>query len=719
MTAFITFFILLLNLILGIVSILKSENKRVAYPFTGIILASIIWGISIMLIDFQDTAEAKVYWARFSFFGPIFIPYLLFDFVLHFPNRTKGGWVNNTSNYVYFGIIALGTLFINLALFSDQIISGGQFIDKTIKYSYGSLYIPFFLYFIVSIGFSLGYLFRKYLNSAGLTRLKIKYVLTGFIISVFFALLFNMILPILGIDQFSNLGPISLFFLFAFTSYSVMYHRLFDIGTFMAKVIKNLLVGAFLFLVVYMVRTFNIKILNVDFYDPLNLTVDFFASLLVAIVIAKIINVVNDSVDRLVSSNTIAINKLLTNVENEVNEILDFEPAVNALLNLTNKYFPTLPVSFYDLKKHKLYEFSETKPKQYSLTEENSLKELNQILVTQELIRNPLLPFLESNKIAILSKVSEDLFLIFGKKPRNEAYSKSELDNIEVIVNKLETIFSRINYHQKIKDFNATLQTKVNEQTKQLERKMHQIQKQAQKERDMLDILGHELRTPLTIARNAISLNKTLLENPQKNHAKIVQYTDVASENIDREIMTLETLLAVTKIDNKRMEINPEKVDLLDVVNDSFAGLEHKAKEKGLQLISKISKSIYIKADRAKIQEVSDNLIDNAIKYTQKGSVTISMEKGGEDIKMYISDTGVGIPEDEIKHLGKKFYRVNNYIRSGKKTDLNIVRPGGTGLGLYVTFTLIKLMDGNYEIESTVGKGTTFILSFKKWIEPK
>ena len=59
----------------------------------------------------------------------------------------------------------------------------------------------------------------------------------------------------------------------------------------MAKVIKNLLVGAFLFLVVYMVRTFNIKILNVDFYDPLNLTVDFFASLLVAIVIAKIINV--------------------------------------------------------------------------------------------------------------------------------------------------------------------------------------------------------------------------------------------------------------------------------------------------------------------------------------------------------------------------------------------------------------------------------------------
>ncbi|MCA9385974.1 hypothetical protein KC717_04990, partial [Candidatus Dojkabacteria bacterium] len=81
-------------------------------------------------------------------------------------------------------------------------------------------------------------------------------------------------------------------------------------------------------------------------------------------------------------------------------------------------------------------------------------------------------------------------------------------------------------------------------------------------------------------------------------------------------------------------------------------------------------------------------------------------------------DTGVGIPENEIEKLGKKFYRVEQHVREGS-TDSDVVRPGGTGLGLYVTFNLIKLHGGTVSVESTFGEGSKFIFTIPKYTGQK
>jgi len=100
-------------------------------------------------------------------------------------------------------------------------------------------------------------------------------------------------------------------------------------------------------------------------------------------------------------------------------------------------------------------------------------------------------------------------------------------------------------------------------------------------------------------------------------------------------------------------------------------------------------------------------LISNAIKYTNKGGVKIKVSHNKKFVKIDISDTGIGMSEEDLKNVGKKFYRSNQYLnKEGKNVPL--VRPGGSGLGLFVTFGLIKAHGGTIKVKSKLGKGSTF-----------
>ena len=117
--------------------------------------------------------------------------------------------------------------------------------------------------------------------------------------------------------------------------------------------------------------------------------------------------------------------------------------------------------------------------------------------------------------------------------------------------------------------------------------------------------------------------------------------------------------------------------------------------------------------------EVLNNLISNAVKYTKQGEVLVKARDFGGFIEVSVADTGNGIAKEDIPKLGQKFYRVTNYIKSKDSDDFDIVRPGGTGLGLYVSFNLIKKMGGDIRVESEVGKGSKFVFTLPKYLYQK
>ncbi len=263
---------------------------------------------------------------------------------------------------------------------------------------------------------------------------------------------------------------------------------------------------------------------------------------------------------------------------------------------------------------------------------------------------------------------------------------------------------------------NANLFTKSQVIQQNLENALKQLETLRNHERDMIDIMGHELRTPMSIVRNAlVMLNEVISNDPELNrHEKVKKYSEIGLDSARREVTLIETLLSATKADGKGFQLLLEKVDMLEVIDASINAFGKECEKKGLYLkYEKPNEEMFVYTDRTRIQEVSDNFLSNATKYTMKGGVEIKMYK--EDGFVYIDylDTGMGISDDDVKRLGNKFFRAKQYlddapIQSPLGEKLQIVRPGGTGLGLYVTFNLIKILDGRLYIKSKLKVGSKF-----------
>lgn len=235
-------------------------------------------------------------------------------------------------------------------------------------------------------------------------------------------------------------------------------------------------------------------------------------------------------------------------------------------------------------------------------------------------------------------------------------------------------------------------------------RNYQELEEALRSEKDMMDIMAHELKTPLTVVKNSIELMDLKFTKNKPEDKKILTLVRLIKSNIDKEISLLENILASAKLENTEVEI--EDVDLKEMLEMSYESFKSIAKEKNLEFTLKLGDLVKIKTDKVKLQQVIDNFISNAIKYTPEGYVEIGASKKGKFIEVYVKDSGEGISENDIKHIGKKFFRVD-------KEELKLERPSGTGIGLYVSFDIIRKLGGTYKIESEVGKGSTFSLKLK------
>jgi len=351
-----------------------------------------------------------------------------------------------------------------------------------------------------------------------------------------------------------------------------------------------------------------------------------------------------------------------------------------------------------------------------------------ELMTTEELIHFPntwkrVLTFMKYNNISLIYKMPERLdlrgLIIIGFEETERFLTKEDLAIIEGIGKAFSGAMGRSRLYKKIHDFNKDLKTKVDEQTREIHLKMERMKELRQREKDMLDILGHELRTPLTIIKNAIELIEYDKEIKEKSN-EILKWDGTVQDQFNyiksglrRELRLVETLLLATKLDASRLQANICDVDLVKIIKNTCYAFKREADIKHLKLLVKYQKKKkwIAKADNLHSQQIVDNLVSNAIKYTFRGHVEINLIEEGKYIVLSVKDTGEGIRKHNLAKLGQKFYRVNQYISKKRKKN-SVIRPGGTGLGLYVTFGLIKAMGGKYEIQTEIGKGSTFKIFF-------
>ncbi|HVI69623.1 MAG TPA: ATP-binding protein, partial [Magnetospirillaceae bacterium] len=225
---------------------------------------------------------------------------------------------------------------------------------------------------------------------------------------------------------------------------------------------------------------------------------------------------------------------------------------------------------------------------------------------------------------------------------------------------------------------------------------------------EFISTASHEMRTPVAAIEGYLGLAMNPATAVIDEKAKL--YLQKAHESTQHLGRLFQDLLTVSKAEDARLIPHQQAVDMIAFTREVVEGLTPKAKEKGLFMNyapgepdgdgnKRISPVYFAYADPDHIREVLSNLIDNAIKYTPQGSVTIDITGDSDNITVSVADTGLGIPPEDLPHLFQKFYRVDN-------SDTRII--GGTGLGLYISRRLTEANSGHITVTSTYGKGSTF-----------
>lgn len=215
-----------------------------------------------------------------------------------------------------------------------------------------------------------------------------------------------------------------------------------------------------------------------------------------------------------------------------------------------------------------------------------------------------------------------------------------------------------------------------------------------QMRREIVANVSHELRTPLT---SIIGFIKGILDGVITNEDE-KKYLSIAYEEANRLKELTKDIVDVAKLESGSTKLLREEFELNDLANDVYIELEELVKEKNLDFIlDEKDKNIVINADKARIRQVLINVINNSIKFTNKGYIKLSIEKIESKAKIVIEDTGIGIQQDKISYLFNKFYTANEY---GNATS-------GAGLGLNIVKNIVDMHNGTINIESTVNKGTT------------
>ena len=250
-----------------------------------------------------------------------------------------------------------------------------------------------------------------------------------------------------------------------------------------------------------------------------------------------------------------------------------------------------------------------------------------------------------------------------------------------------------------------TFQTLQNSKTA-LEQAYKQLEETNKEKDNLMSMASHELQTPATIARDAIDL---LFEMHKLEDPEVIDKIHMIQEAAGRQLQIINTMLEVSRINTKKMELIYKELDLENLIDIAIEEMQLEAKKKGLQITYQKENSPLppIKADYTRIREVFDNLLMNGIKYTENGSITITSRLKDMVIEVQISDTGKGIAKDMQSSLFQMFHRINGDSKIVTEQDSH---QGGLGLGLYIVKNIIDAHNGTITVDSKENEGTTFTL---------
>lgn len=228
-------------------------------------------------------------------------------------------------------------------------------------------------------------------------------------------------------------------------------------------------------------------------------------------------------------------------------------------------------------------------------------------------------------------------------------------------------------------------------------------EKSLEEERDeFISVVSHELRTPIAIAEGNIGNVEFIFEKSNAHNPSITDALKQAHDQITFLSGMINDLATLSRAERGKLQLEIETINVHDLITELAEIYRPQATSKSLEIQTDIDPHLEVlQSSKLYTREILQNFITNAIKYTEKGHVTIGARARKDGVEFHVSDTGIGISKTDREKVFDKFFRSEDYRTRQNK---------GTGLGLYVTMKLARLIHAEIELDSELNKGSTFTI---------
>lgn len=718
------------GLVIGIFILFKKAKGKFNILYILLNFSMVLWALGRYALLEVGNHESALFWARFLYIGSILVHLFFLHVILVFvgkDQKRKPFLIIFYLNCAFIFILNLIDLFFGSNFFIKDV--GQKLIFKyyEIPNNFYNLHLINYLIIPTWAFIEIIVAFRK---SVGIKRDQLKYILiSGFLGFIggnsVVPLIYNI--PLFPIGVF--LVPIHLFTM----TYAITRYRLTDIRViiresaiyalsfitilaifFIALWSISYIIDASIQRVIFLNIAF-LMIIALSFYRPvINLFTNlankyFFASLY------KKEKVLHDLIEKIPS--VIDIRELAELLSKTLTDVMKIEKLGIWYVDFKKKIFEPVFLKGFDKEKSLLLLKDETLQKYTVETKQPLLyKEIAQI--------KAILPY-EEERIKALKQEIKDLgvaiyvplvvkdqligLIAMGDKFGSETYTKEDILMLELLAKQAAVALENARLYDETQQFSETLKKEINKATSDLKKANIELQKLDQAKSDFISIASHQLRTPLTIIKGFVSMILEGLYGPVSEAQK--DKLEKIYESNERLSRLVDDLLNLSHIEGGKMKFDLKKTGLSKMVKDVIEELSFQAERKKLELkFKKPAKEIFVLADGEKLRHIVFNLIDNAIKYTEKGEIEVFLEKTPDDfIQFKVQDTGVGIDKKELPNLFKKFSRGANAPR---------YHTEGVGIGLYVAKRMMEEHKGEIWAESAGdGKGSAFFVKLPEWQE--
>ena len=739
LSQFFTIVVAFLNFALAALVLWRNRRNIVNVSFFLFTLGVTFWGVTYVVAQTSGT----LFWGRMVFVFGLLMGGGFLLFAETFPRALKK--VGLTRHLLFLGPAVLLTV---LLFATDLVLKGFMVHDNSLEPELGPAYYFLIVYVVFAVGYGITKLGLRYRKADGIEKLQMKYLLFGLVLFSLAAVTVNVILPTIGIFQFNSLGPLFSIFLVVAVTYSIVKHRLMDIRIVLKKIVLHILVS-FTLLIFILGAIFSVAYFYAKRIPDFSLVYTGSIAMVIALLFLRPLTGFFERIaNRYFFTSLYNYQATLEDLAKKLTAVIDLPKVIDLIVDTimktmgldragvlllsherrANRYVIAKVIGFNEqngislVRDNFLVQWLSTNRKMVAYEELDVLiEESRGNGARSDLMR------LKTNMRKIEASLCIPLFskdelisiVVLGNKVTRDAYNVEDFRLLQSIANQAAVAIENARLYEQVQKFSKTLQSKVNEQTRDIKAKNVQLERLLKTQSEFLDIASHQLRTPVSVIRGIVSMIQEgdLAKLPEKKQR---QFIDNAAQKGAKLDQIINDILAASELDSQKFTVDAKtpKMQLEDVVDQAVRGFALEAEQRDIELkwIAPKKPLPQIIGNASMLEQAVSNFVSNALKYTPstkmakearakreaKGRVRVTVQQENGDIVMRVSDNGIGIPKDELQKLFKKFSRASN--ATAMYTD-------GSGLGLFIVKEIVEGHHGRVWVESEENTGSTFSIS--------